>query len=309
MPVSRAGWPSPPTTTCCARATPSTCSTRAAPSASPSAPSSSPTCATRRAASPNSTSPSANRLEFPWLKESGRETRDANHPISGEAISPIANRQSPISNLQSFLLELGSEELPPQDVVGRHAQIESNLAALLERVQAQLCQPARHRHDAAAGRLYHRLAGHAGDEVVEKRGPALDQAYDSGWASRPRRSKALPAARACAQTDARVRDNYVYAVKRVAGQPAATVLPPSAPTLLDSLRWGKTMRWNSSGIATPARLRWIVALLRRSGRALHVGRRDQRRRQPRPALCRRRGANCPPGGFTTFPMADAGSLL
>ena len=54
--------------------------------------------------------------------------------------------------------------------------------------------------------------------------------------------------------------NYVWAIKRVAGTQTQGVLPKLCLELLSGLRWGKTMRWNSSGIGFPRPLRWIVAL-------------------------------------------------
>jgi glycyl-tRNA synthetase beta chain len=98
----------------------------------------------------------------------------------------------------------------------------------------------------------------------------------------------LPAGRAVRADQLEKRDNYVYAVKRVAGRPTAEVLPKLCLDLLDSLRWGKAMRWNSSGIAYPRPLRWITALYGDQTGALHVGGRRQRQCQPWPAL-RRRG--------------------
>ncbi|MCB0134294.1 MAG: glycine--tRNA ligase subunit alpha, partial [Caldilineaceae bacterium] len=65
------------------------------------------------------------RAEFPWLKE----TADTRHETRDTGV--VSNLQSPISAPQSFLLEIGSEELPPQDVVDGIAQIESKLAGLL----------------------------------------------------------------------------------------------------------------------------------------------------------------------------------
>jgi hypothetical protein len=94
--------------------------------------------------------------------------------------------------------------------------------------------------------------------VVEKRGPALAQAYDS--LNQPTKALEGFARGQGVRADQLERDNYVYAVKRVAGRPTAEVLPQLCLDLLNSLRWGKAMRWNSSGIAYSRPLRWIVAL-------------------------------------------------
>ncbi len=72
--------------------------------------------------------------------------------------------------------------------------------------------------------------------------------------------KALPRGQGVGVKELEVREGYVYAVKRVEGQPTLQVLPALCRDLLDSLRWGKTMRWNASGIGYPRPLRWTVAL-------------------------------------------------
>ena len=71
----RTGWSSPRTTTSCAARTPSTCSTRAAPSASPSARTSSPACATWRGRCPEPTSSSGSTRSIRGWKISDRRCR------------------------------------------------------------------------------------------------------------------------------------------------------------------------------------------------------------------------------------------
>ena len=239
------------------------------------------------------------RLEFPWLKEAS--TKDAAAPITQSPNHPIS--QSPISNLQSLLLELGSEELPPQDVVDGIAQIEEKLAALLKSYKLTY-------GDLRVTGTTRRLVAHVtdlapmqADEVVEKRGPALAQAYDT--LGQPTKAlEGFARGQSVAVAALEQRDNYVYAVKRVAGKPAAEVLPALCLDLCNSLRWGKAMRWNSSGIAYSRPLRWIVALygdqvVPFTWAGVSSGRVS---RGPRFADA---AAALPPGGFTTFAIADA----
>ncbi len=241
------------------------------------------------------------KLEFPWLKEEaakqGETSQSPNLSIS----------QSPISTPQAFLLELGSEELPPQDVVDGIAQIEEKLKALL--VQYKLSYDSL-RVTGTPRRLVafvSDLAPMQADEIVEKRGPALAQAYDS--LNQPTKAlEGFARGQGVRVDQLEVRDNYVYAVKRVAGRPAVEVLPQLCLDLLNALRWGKAMRWNRSGIAYSRPLRWIVALFGdqvvpftwagvASGNVS---------RGPRFADA---AARLPAGGFTTFPINDAQSYF
>ena len=76
-------------------------------------------------------------------------------------------------------MELGSEELPPQDVVDGIAQIEEKLRGLLASYRLDYSNI---RVTGTTRRLVAYvtdLAPRQNDEVVEKRGPALDRAYDS----------------------------------------------------------------------------------------------------------------------------------
>ncbi len=239
------------------------------------------------------------RLEFPWLKNGHGADGSAHVPTSeskGEAVTAVATPQS-------FLLELGAEELPPQDVADGIAQLEQKMAALL--VQYKLGYGSL-RVTGTTRRLAVYVADlepMQADELVEKRGPALTQAYDT--LGQPTKAlEGFARGQGVAVTELQVRENYVWAVKRVAGAPAQGVLPKLCLELLNGLRWGKTMRWNSSGIGFPRPLRWIVALY--GGQVVPFtwanvasGRTS---RGPRFADA---AAKLPVGGFTIFPIAEA----
>lgn len=244
------------------------------------------------------------RLEFPWLKEERRKAEEGEDGRAGEqekALSAVA--QSPISAPQAFVLELGSEELPPQDVVDGIAQIEEKLKALLSKYRLRYEGL---RVTGTPRRLVTfvtKLAPQQADKVVEKRGPSVAQAYDS--LNRPTKAlEGFARGQGISLDQIEVRENYVYAVKRVAGKPTLEVLPKLCLDLLDSLRWGKAMRWNSSGIAYPRPLRWIVALygdriVPFTWAGVTSGAVS---RGPRFADA---AARLPAGGFTTFAVKDA----
>ncbi|MFO7632618.1 MAG: glycine--tRNA ligase subunit beta [Caldilinea sp.] len=246
-------------------------------------------------------------MEFPWLKE--EETgRGGDVGISQSLTPTIA--QSSVSNLQSprsFVLELGSEELPPQDVVDGIRQIEEKMAVLLAQYKLSYGTL---RVTGTTRRLVAfvtELAPIQSDEVVEKRGPALAQAYD--LLNQPTKAlEGFARGQGVRLDQIEVRDNYVYAVKRVAGRPTAEILPVLCLDLLNGLRWGKTMRWNSSGIAYPRPLRWIVALLDDqvvpftwAGVASGAISRGSRFADA--------AARLPAGAFTTFAIKDAQSYF
>ena len=161
--------------------------------------------------------------------------------------------------MQSFLLEIGSEELPPQDVVAGIAQMEGKLPQLLDQYRLAYDDV----HVAATTRrlavLVKGLQPRQADETSEKRGPALDRAYD-GDGNPTKAAQGFARGQGVDVADLEQRDGYVYATKRTEGQATTGVLPNLCTELMDSLRWGKTMRWNSSNVGYPRPLRWLVAL-------------------------------------------------
>jgi glycyl-tRNA synthetase len=238
------------------------------------------------------------QAEYPWLTENGNAERGTRN-----VSAPFPVPQSPVPSPQSLLLELGSEELPPADVVDGIAQIQVKLAELLDAARLSYTQL---RVTGTTRRLVAYvtdLAPHQEDELIEKKGPPADRAFDAagnptqaavGFA----RGQGIPV------SNLEVRDNYVYAVKREEGRPAAEVLPGILSALLDNLRWAKTMRWNSTNVGYPRPLRWIVALYRDqivpfTWAGVESGNVSRGPRYQDAA------ADLPPGGFTTFEVAHA----
>ncbi|MEZ4860889.1 MAG: glycine--tRNA ligase subunit beta [Caldilineaceae bacterium] len=201
------------------------------------------------------------------------------------------------------MLELGAEELPPQDVVDGIAQLQNNLAQLLS--EYKLSYDDLHVTGTPRRLVAYvtGLAPHQPDEVVEKRGPAVDRAFEQDGT--PTKAAAgFARGQGIDASELVVRDNYVYAIKRVEGQATPVVLPELCTKLLDGLRWNKTMRWNQTNVGYPRPLRWIVALLGDQmipfcWAGVTSGATS---RGPRFADA---AAQLPPGSFTTFVITHA----
>lgn len=236
------------------------------------------------------------REEFPWL--SAHQADPAAQPLT-VAPATLPTAITP----QDFLLELGSEELPPQDVVDGIAQVQEKLAALLRDFRldyASLHVTGTTRRLVAQVRG---LAPRQTDEIVEKRGPALDRAYNPDG-SPSQAAQGFARGQDVAVADLEAREGYLYAVKRLIGQPTGHVLPDLCRDLLNGLRWAKAMRWNASGVAYPRPLRWIVALYGDQvvpfvWAGVSAGNVS---RGPRFADA---AANLPAGDFTTFAVPSA----
>ena len=95
------------------------------------------------------------------------------------------------------------------------------------------------------------------------KGPPADRAYDeSGQPTRAAigfaRSKGVPV------QDLKTVDmdggRYVTAMIRQAGRPTTDVLAEALPGFIAEMKFGRSMRWNESGVAFSRPIRWIAAL-------------------------------------------------
>jgi glycyl-tRNA synthetase len=163
-----------------------------------------------------------------------------------------------------FVLELGSEELPAQDVPSGIRQLEEQLTKTLS--DSRLI----HQGIVVSGtprRLYACVKGLAGKQPDEEkwvRGPAAKAAFD-GDGNPTKALEGFCRGQGVSPDDAERREDekgveYVYVHKQELGTGAIDVLANALPDLIASLTFPKLMRWDSGGIAYARPLRWIVAL-------------------------------------------------
>jgi glycyl-tRNA synthetase len=195
-------------------------------------------------------------LEYPWLDEGSLAAPAMITPVSEPQLAPVAGPAS-------FLLEIGTEELPAGDLDDALRQLETRLPALLNELRLE------HGQIRVQG-TPRRLVAHVEDLAPRQpdreqviKGPPAARAFDAlgqptqaalGFA----RSKGLEPG------DLQKREmdggSYVVAVVHESGHPAAEVLSQALPGLLASLRFDKPMRWNSSNVVFSRPIRWLLAL-------------------------------------------------
>ncbi len=199
------------------------------------------------------------RVEYPWLdeEEAGSRKQEAR----------TTNLESRISNLESpttFLLEIGTEELPAGDLDDALAQLRQLAPAHL--TEARLDYEGL-RALGTPRRLVVLIEGLAPrqrpvEEVMK--GPPVRVAFDA--AGRPTKAaEGFARKQGVSVDDLKVREidggEYVVTIRREEGRPAAEVLTTLLPELIASLHFQKSMRWNESGVAFSRPTRWLVALL------------------------------------------------
>ena len=206
------------------------------------------------------------RMEYPWLEEPGAGTRDQG---SGDRRQEARDTQHATRNTSpdsptTFLLEVGTEELPVGD-------LDSALAQLRELTPTRLAEA---RLDYGSVRvlgtprrlivLIEGLAPRQRPVEEAVKGPPVRAAFDvAGRPTRAAEGFARKFNLSVEQLEVREMDGgqYVVAVRREEGRPAAKVLSALLPALIASLRFNQTIRWNHTNVAFSRPIRWLVALL------------------------------------------------
>ncbi|TDD89580.1 glycine--tRNA ligase [Actinomadura rubrisoli] len=182
-------------------------------------------------------------------------------------VGPAAEPGLPeASGSAAFALEIGVEELPPDEVARTAADVAERLMAALE--AAGLFTDASSLDSYATPRriiaVVSGLEPREPDAEQVVKGPRLAAAYDADGA--PARAL-LGFARGQRIEVADVRKvtvgggEYAGYVRTVVGRPVARVLAELVPALVGGLRAGKNMRWNAPGLSFARPIRWVLALL------------------------------------------------
>ena len=160
--------------------------------------------------------------------------------------------------MEKLLFEIGTEEIPAKFMPGILAQLKE----LAEKKMTELRIPfeavkvygtPRRMTFIASG-----VAEAQADSTVEAKGPSAKIAFVNGEPSKA----ALGFARGQG-VDVKelvVRDNYVYAVKHLAGAAVKDLLPDLLLDILTTLSFPKNMRWADHEFRFVRPIRWLVAL-------------------------------------------------
>ena len=160
--------------------------------------------------------------------------------------------------MEKLLFEIGTEEIPAKFMPGILKQLKELAAAKMQELRIPF-------EDITVYGTPRRMALIAGgvaetqaDVVVEAKGPSVKIAYVSGAPSKA--AQGFARGQGVDVKDLVVRDNYVYAVKHLAGQPVVELLPGLLMDILTSLSFPKTMRWADYEFRFVRPIRWMVAL-------------------------------------------------
>ena len=210
--------------------------------------------------------------EYPWLEETSRQAdKETSRQVNkGEGASYLVTASpdhlvtlSPCHHV-TYLLEIGTEELPATDVVDAIAQLKMAVPRLLGELRlthGEVIVTATPRRLVV---LVKELAPRQTDEETLVKGPPADRAFDASGAATPAavgfaRKYGVPVEALEIRQEGAAR--YVHAVVRKTGRPTTEALAEALPGLIAGVRFGKTMRWNSTNVAFSRPVRWLVSLL------------------------------------------------
>lgn len=196
--------------------------------------------------------------EYPWLDDGKSQTVPSASGKTASAAAPGA-----ADTVSPYLLEIGTEELPPGDLGDALAQLRvavPKLLADLRLAHGDLLITGTPRRIAV---LVDALAPEqAGEETVVK-GPPAERAFEpSGTPTAAAigfaRKMGVPVESLEVREEGAGR--YVFAAVRRPGRPAREVLAEALPGLIAGIRFVKPMRWQSEGVAFSRPIRWFVSL-------------------------------------------------
>ena len=160
--------------------------------------------------------------------------------------------------MEKLLFEIGTEEIPAKFMPGILAQLKE----MAEKKMTELRIPfeavkvygtPRRMTFIASG-----VAEAQADSTVEAKGPSAKIAFVNGEPSKA--AQGFARGQGVDVKDLVVRDNYVYAIKHLAGAPVKELLPGLLSDILTSLNFPKNMRWADHEFKFVRPIRWLVAL-------------------------------------------------
>jgi glycyl-tRNA synthetase len=199
------------------------------------------------------------QLKFPWLGEASAD--NAQQTTDRRPSSAVLTSAAP------FLLEIGTEELPPGDLEDALKQLEVQVPALLTELRLE------HGEIKVLGtprRLVvsiDDLAPNQQDVEELVKGPPAERAFDAEG-NPTKAAQGFARSKGIDVNDLETREidggEYVAAVVKQTGRPTAEVLLEALPKLVAEIHFVKTMRWNESNLAFSRPIRWLLALFGQS---------------------------------------------
>jgi glycyl-tRNA synthetase len=165
--------------------------------------------------------------------------------------------------VSSFIFEIGTEELPPADLLSALEQLKTRVPQMLADLRLE--------HGAVRVMGTPRrlvvfvddLAPSQPDQETLHKGPPASRAYDAmGLPTKAAEGFARGKGVDVSALEVQEIEGGTYVVARVyeTGRSVLEVLSKALPDLIAGIRFDKSMRWNASNVAFSRPIRWLMAL-------------------------------------------------
>ncbi len=165
--------------------------------------------------------------------------------------------------MPTFLLEIGTEELPADFVESAIAQLQSRIPQTLEE---EFLTPEGIEVYGTPRRLAVLIKGlpeQQPNREEEVKGPPAKAAFKNGQPTKA--AQGFARKQGVELDDLEVRDTkkgeFVFVLKKISGRPATEILTELIPQWIFGLEGKRFMRWADGDLRFPRPIRWLVALL------------------------------------------------
>jgi glycyl-tRNA synthetase len=196
------------------------------------------------------------QLEFPFFDVPGwQKTAE-----EAAGITPtITGYETP----QTFVLEIGSEELPAGDLTSAVRQLRVSVPEFLDNLRLGYKGISIEGTPRRLTIVVDSLQPRQKDLETVAKGPPADRAFDAN--GKPTKAaEGFARSRGVSIADLEILEEedrrYVTAVVHETGRPAVEILAENLADLIANIKFEKSMRWNESGISYSRPLRWLLAL-------------------------------------------------
>jgi glycyl-tRNA synthetase beta chain len=164
---------------------------------------------------------------------------------------------------RDFLVEIGTEELPPKALRALEQAFAAELVSGLAKSGLKHGEVGSFATPRRLAVLVRRLAAQQPDQKIERRGPPVNAAFDAeGLPTRAAHSFAATWKTAIEELQRRDegKGTFLYYVGVKAGAPAVELLPALVQSALDALPIPRRMRWGAGEAQFVRPVHWIVML-------------------------------------------------
>ena len=164
---------------------------------------------------------------------------------------------------RDFLVEIGTEELPPKALHLLERAFAGELVSGLSKAGLKHGEVRSFATPRRLAVLVHRLAARQPDQKIERRGPPVNAAFDAEGLP-TRAAQAFAASVKASIEDLQRREEpkgtFLYYVGVKAGAPAVELLPGLVQSALDALPIPRRMRWGAGEAQFARPVHWITML-------------------------------------------------